>query len=220
MDRTMKAPSDDLDEDLERAGVPRALQSRSRLLRDTLIRISLDIARRRSFDEVGIVEICGLAGCSTGAFYARFPDKLTLFKAVMVKAAAESRPLLETIVREAPFEEILRRLLREQVRRFAEQDAFFRSAFRVSLADPEAWEPFRRNAHNLASVYVERVRAEPGVVAESIDEGRIRFAFQVMYGVLNNTLSNQPGPYTFADRAFPRLLGIAMRETMGLELRA
>lgn len=205
-----------LEEDFARAGVPPARQARSRTLRDGLIGISLEIARRRSFDEVGIVEICQAAGCSTGAFYSRFPDKLTLFKAVMVKAASESGPMLEAIVRETPFAQLLPRLVAEQVRRFHEQETFFRSAFRVSLVDPAAWEPFRRNAHDLASAYIARLHAEPSVEAGALDEARIRFAFQVMYGVLNNTVSHQPGPYTFADAAFPDLLVTALRATMGL----
>lgn len=216
----MSTQTADLEDDFERAGVPPAQQARSRTLRDGLISLSLEIARRRSFDDVGIVEICREAGCSTGAFYSRFPDKLTLFKAVMVKAAAESRPMLENVVRETPFDDILTRLVAEQVRRFHEQETFFRSAFRVSLADPEAWQPFRRNSHNLASAYIERVRAEPSIEPVSIDEARIRFAFQVMYGVLNNTVSQKPGPYTFTDAAFPPLLEVAMLSTMGLRRRS
>ncbi|WP_246543667.1 TetR/AcrR family transcriptional regulator [Novosphingobium profundi] len=212
----MNTQLSDLEADFERAGVPPAQQARSRTLRDELIRLSLEIARRRSFDDVGIVEICREAGCSTGAFYSRFPDKLTLFKAVMVKAAAESRPMLEAIVRETPFEQVLTRLVAEQVRRFHEQETFFRSAFRVSLADSEAWQPFRRNAHDLASAYVERVREEPSFASGAFDEGRIRFAFQVMYGVLNNTVSQKPGPYHLTDPEFPGLLEVAMRATMGL----
>ncbi len=209
-------PGANLDADFARAGVPPARQVRSRTLRDGLIRLSLEIARSRSFDDVGIIEICQEAGCSTGAFYARFPDKLTLFKAVMVKAASESGPLLEAIVRETPFEEILPRLVAEQVRRFHDQETFFRSAFRVSLVDPAAWEPFRRNAHALASAYIARVRGEPSLAGQDLDEARIRFAFQVMYGVLNNTVSQQPGPFTFADTAFAGLLETAMRATMGM----
>ncbi len=206
----------EIEEDLLKAGVIPALQLRSRTLRDRLIRESLEIARREPFDDVGIIEICAAAECSTGAFYSRFPDKITLFKAVMVFAAAESGPYLEEIVRTAPFDTILERLVRAQVERYARQGTFFRSAFKVSLDDAESWEPFRRNAQNLASAYLDRLSSLPNIDQNSISAEHVHFAFQVMYGVLNNTLSNRPGPFVLESQEFPRLLEEAMTATMKL----
>lgn len=206
----------DIEDDLARVGVTPALQSRSRTLRDRLIGEALAIARKQPFDDVSIIDICAAAGCSTGAFYSRFPDKITLFKAVMVFAAAESGPLLESIVREAPFGEIVPRLVAAQVERYLRHAMFFRSAFKVSLDSEQAWEPFRRNAHNLAGAYIERVLAVPGVDPDDLRIDRIRFAFQVMYGVLNNTLSNRPGPFVLESDEFPALLEEAMMATMDL----
>lgn len=206
----------DIEEDLANVGVIPALQSRSRTLRDRLIRESLTIARKEPFDTVSIIDICAAADCSTGAFYARFPDKITLFKAVMVFAAAESGPLLESIVRKAPFDEIVPKLVAAQVERYLRQATFFRSAFKVSLDSEQAWEPFRRNAHNLANAYIARIHALPGIDGAEVNLERVRFAFQVMYGVLNNALSNRPGPYVLESAEFPRLLEDAMLATMRL----
>lgn len=217
---TSLSPAFDVDEDLSRVGVIPAVQARSRALRDRLIRESLTIARQTAFDDISIIDICAAAGCSTGAFYSRFPDKITLFKAVMVFAAAESGPLLETIVRTAPFDEILTRLVATQVERYLGQTTFFRSAFKVSLDSSEAWEPFRRNAQNLASAYLERVASHPGIDQDSVSEDLIRFAFQVMYGVLNNTLSNRPGPFLLESGQFPGLLEESMMATMKLRYHA
>lgn len=208
----------EIEDDLARVGVMPALQSRSRTLRDRLIQVSLEIARKEPFDDVSIIDICAAAGCSTGAFYSRFPDKITLFKAVMVFAAVESGPLLETIVREAEFADILPRLVAAQVERYVRHATFFRSAFKVSLDAEQAWEPFRRNAHNLASTYLDRVFALPGIERDKVNVERVRFAFQVMYGVLNNTLINRPGPFVLESDEFPVLLEDAMMATMGLPL--
>jgi hypothetical protein len=41
-------------------------------------------------------------------------------------------------------------------------------------------------------------------------EQRIRFAFQIMYGTLNNMILIDPGPFTLQDAATPRLLATAM----------
>lgn len=206
----------DIEDDLLRVGVIPALQSRSRTLRDRLIQESLAISRKVPFDDVSIIDICASAQCSTGAFYSRFPDKITLFKAVMVFAAAESGPLLERIVREEKFEDILPKLMHAQVDRYLRQKTFFRSAFKVSLECEEAWEPFRRNAHNLATAYIQRVLDVGGVDRDRVSVDRIRFAFQVMYGVLNNTLSNRPGPFVLESDIFPEMLQESVMATMKL----
>ena len=217
--RVMEASlAPDIEDDLTRVGVIPAQQSRSRTLRDRLIRESLDIARRVPFDDVSINDICAAAQCSTGAFYSRFPDKITLFKAVMVFAAAESGPLLERLVRDEDFAHILPKLMAAQVDRYMRQKTFFRSAFKVSLDCEEAWEPFRRNARNLATAYIDRVFGLPGLDRSSVNVDRIRFAFQVMYGVLNNSLINRPGPFVLESAQFARLLEEAVVATMDLPI--
>jgi AcrR family transcriptional regulator len=208
----------DIEDDLAKVGVVPATQARSRALRDSLIREALAMARRKPFDEAGIIDICTAVGCSTGAFYARFPDKITLFKAVMVFAAAESGPMLERIVRQEAFEDILPKLVNAQVERYLRHDTFFRSAFKVSLDSEQAWEPFRRNAYNLASAYIERVLERPDIDRSQVSAEKVRFGFQVMYGVLNNTLSNRPGPYVLESEEFPALLQHAMVATMALPI--
>ncbi|WP_395396686.1 TetR/AcrR family transcriptional regulator [Novosphingobium sp. BL-8A] len=208
-----------IEDDLARVGVMPAQQSRSRTLRDRLIQESLEIARKVPFDDVSIIDICAAAQCSTGAFYSRFPDKITLFKAVMVFAAAESGPLLENIVRDEAFEDILPKLVSAQVDRYLSQQTFFRSAFKVSLDSEQAWEPFRRNSQNLASAYIDRVLAAPEIDQTGVNEERIRFAFQIMYGVLNNTLSNRPGPFFLESREFSQLLKESLVATMNLPIR-
>ena len=209
----------DIEENLTKVGVIPTLQARSRTLRDRLIQEALRIARKVPFDDVSINEVCAAADCSTGAFYSRFPDKVTLFKAVMIFAAAESGPMLESMVRTLPFEEILPKLMARQVERFQEQETFFRSAFKVSLDSPEAWEPFRRNANSLANAFLERVQSHPDIDQEQVRSDQVQFAFQVMYGVLNNTIINRPGPFLIQNKDFPILLQEAMLATMQLPLR-
>ncbi|CCA90434.1 TetR family transcriptional regulator (plasmid) [Novosphingobium sp. PP1Y] len=209
----------DIEENLTKVGVIPTLQARSRTLRNRLIQEALRIARKVPFDDVSIHEICAAAGCSTGAFYSRFPDKITLFKAVMIFAAAESGPMLESMVRSLPFEEILPKLMAKQVERFQKQETFFRSAFKVSLDSPEAWEPFRRNANSLAKAYLERVQSHPDIDQERVKPDRVLFAFQVMYGVLNNTVINRPGPFLIESEDFPLLLRESMLAAMHLPLR-
>ncbi len=75
---------------------------------------------------------------------------------------------------------------------------------------------FRRNAHNLATAYIQRVLDVDGVDRDRVSVDRIRFAFQVMYGVLNNTLSNRPGPFVLESDIFPEMLQESVMATMKL----
>ncbi|MXO67145.1 TetR family transcriptional regulator [Altererythrobacter endophyticus] len=209
------ASDGDWEEELAAAGVAPTLQKRSREMRDRLIGTSLEIARTIPFEQISVLDLCQATGCSTGAFYARFPDKNTLFRAVMLASAAQSRPLLERIIKETPFDKILPILIDSQVQRFRNQIDFFRAAFRVSLECSDAWSPFRRNSQRLANTYLTRLRAEEGIDQDAIDEGRVHFAFQIMYGVLNNTALNRPGPYNFESPEFPALLQDAMEMMIG-----
>jgi AcrR family transcriptional regulator len=203
-------------DELKLAGVLPAQQSRSRALRDRLIVEGLRLARTRSFDEVSIADLCGAAGCSIGAFYARFPDKITLFRAVMISAAAGSGPAMEAVVENEPFENIIPALVVAQVKRFRENEIFFRTAFKISLEDRDSWEPFRRNSHALADAYLARMRQQPHLEVTQPLEDRVRFAFQLMYGVLNNTILNRPGPFFLENPAFARHLQDSIIATIGI----
>lgn len=207
--------SEHWEDDLAAAGVSPTLQERSRAMRDRLIGTSLEIARRIPFEQISVLDLCQATGCSTGAFYARFPDKNTLFRAVMAASASQSGPLLEKLVRETPLDNIIPRMIALQVRRFCEHAPFFRAAFRVSLECSDAWAPFRRNSNALASSYLERLRQEPRINPSDINENNVRFAFQIMYGVLNNTVMNRPGPFDFTSPEFPKLLEHAMVAMIG-----
>ena len=217
---TMAESGNSENEGLKRAGVLPAQQLRSRALRDRLIAEGMRLARARPFHDVAIADLCAAANCSTGAFYARFPDKLTLLKAVMVSAAAESRPLFEAIVNGSPFDQIIRDLVAAQVARFQAYETFYRSAFKVSLDDGAAWTPFRQNASGLADCYISRLRSEPSIDGVSIDEDKVRFAFQIMYAMLNNTILNRPGPFHLPDPEFATLLEASMIAAMGIHFPA
>ncbi|RKF23012.1 TetR/AcrR family transcriptional regulator [Altericroceibacterium spongiae] len=203
------------EEDLAAAGVAPTRQRRSREMRDRLIGTSLEIARRIPFEQISVLDLCQATGCSTGAFYARFPDKNTLFRAVMVASAAQSGPLLEKLVREAPFDRILPILIEAQVRRFREHEDFYRAVLRVSLECSDAWTPFRRNGQRLGQVYLDRLRGEPHIDPARISEKHVRFAFQSMYAMLNSSVMNRPGPFDIDSPEFPRLMEESMSMMIG-----
>ncbi|MCW2392694.1 AcrR family transcriptional regulator [Sphingobium sp. B1D7B] len=209
--------SEDLDERLDRAGAFPAQQERSKQMRDMLIESGLSLAKRLSYDQLSVARICAEAGCSTGAFYARFPDKKAFFKALIVKHAISSRAQSRQRLGQVPFDDLLNEMIASLVRAYMGNAVFLRSAIQVSLEEPEAWEPFRRNSHELADFLIERIKVEPSIVQSSVHEPTIRFAVQVLLGTLNNALINRPGPIFLEDPDFPILLRNAVQTTMSLE---
>jgi len=208
--------SEDLDERLDRAGAFPAQQERSKQMRDMLIETGLSLARQLSYDQLSVARICAEAGCSTGAFYARFPDKKAFFKALIVKHTMNSRAQSRQSLDQVPFDDLLNEMIARLVRAYVSNVVFLRSAVQVSLEEPEAWEPFRRNSHELAAYLLARIRVEPSIDQSSVHEPTIRFAVQVLLGTLNNAFINRPGPLFLEDPEFPVLLRNAVEKTMSL----
>ncbi|BAK67181.1 putative TetR family transcriptional regulator [Sphingobium sp. SYK-6] len=206
----------DLEEQLRTAGAFPAQQQRSKQMRDALLETGLALARRVDFEDLSVARICADAGCSTGAFYARFPDKVSFFKALIIKHAMSSRAQSQAQLDAVPFRDMLGATIRRMVRAYLANAIFLRSAVKVSLEDPEAWEPFRRNSHELANYLLERIRAESTIDQASVKEPAIRFAVQMLLAALNNSLLNRPGPVFLEDEMFPVLLEDAVEKVMGL----
>jgi hypothetical protein len=60
------------------------------------------------------------------------------------------------------------------------------------------------------------MRQQPHLEVTQPLEDRVRFAFQLMYGVLNNTILNRPGPFFLENPAFARHLQDSIIATIGI----
>lgn len=188
---------------IDPAGALPAKQARSRATRDALIKAGRRLVETRDFDELSVAEIAQAAGCSVGAFYFRFADKDGFFRALVADALGDGSAI-QAALHQAAADEIAARMVALTLAFYRRRRGLLRAAIRRSMSDPTIWEPLRRRGHAMADVLVRRL-AGPGPVPAELEQ-RTRFALQVLYGTLNNTILIAPGPFQLEDEAFEREL--------------
>lgn len=194
----------------ERTGALPARQVRSRRTRDQLLAAGFRLIEERDFEAVSIADIATAAGCSVGAFYFRFVDKDTYFRAMIAHRLSEARGALQAML-EAAGGDPLHVLVSAVVETFRRRPGFLRAALRKSMADPSVWEPLRAHGRFVADQFLARLSRDSAQQPSPDAELRIRFAFQIMNGTLINALVNAPGPLQIDHPALTAELVRAMR---------
>jgi AcrR family transcriptional regulator len=200
---------------LDLPGVTLPRQSRSRALMLTLMERALEMLRTRSFDQLAIAKLCAAAGCTAGSFYARFESKDAFLRALQHAVVTDSAVAIRARVeaprfRNLPLDGMVARIVEGAVRWNRRYEGLSRASLRATDGDPNAWAPLRDLGRVQSSLSVplllERLAAERGRPAAAADEERVRFAFLVLFGTLNNIVLVNPGPYGLHDAETPRLL--------------
>jgi AcrR family transcriptional regulator len=173
----------------------RIRQKRGQVTYDALIDTAFALLDEKEFDEISVAELAQKAGYSVGAFYARFRSKHELFDAMVLRHVQNRRA-----VRKRQFEtigdaELLRELLGETVRYYWSRRRFWRAALIRSIREPEFWAPMRKLSHEFADALLARLAARAGRVLTEQEEANVRFAVQLAFGLINNTILNRPGPF-------------------------
>jgi hypothetical protein len=79
------------------------------------------------------------------------------------------------------------------------------------MRDPEFWEPVRKLSHELADGLIAKIEGETGRRPTAADETNLRFAIQMAFGLINNTIINRPGPIFMDQKEFTDSLTRAFR---------
>ncbi len=90
---------------------------------------------------------------------------------------------------------LLHDLLDETVRYYWGRRRFWRAALIRSIREPEFWAPMRKLSHEFADALLARIRARAGRTLTKTEEANARFAVQLAFGLINNTILNRPGPF-------------------------
>ena len=178
----------------------RIRQKRSQLTYDALIETCFAMLQEKEFDEISIAELARKAGYSVGAFYARFHSKDELFDAMVARHLDNRRKTRQQQFATAADETLITELLEETVHYYWERRHFWRAALIRSMRDPDFWTPIRKLSHEFADALIARVVARSGRAPSSQEEANLRFAAQLTFGTINNTILNRPGPF-FMDQA-------------------
>ncbi len=192
-------------------GVLPVKQRRGEQTRDRLLSAGMRLIARRDFDSMSVAEIAGAAGCSVGAFYQRFRDKDAFFGALVAQYVSEARATTATLFAEHNDDRLIGALVAATALRFRNHAGLIRAAIRRRMEDAAVWEPVRRLGHFVADSFVAWRTARIGRALTAEEIGATRFAFQVLYGTLNNALVNQPGPLGLEDADFVVQLERAFR---------
>ena len=192
-------------------GVLPAKQRRGERTRDRLLAAGQRLIARRDFDSMSVAEIAQAAGCSVGAFYQRFRDKDAFFGALIAQYAAEARATTIAVFASSGDESLIGALVTATAERFRNNAGLIRAAIRRRMEDAEIWEPIRLHGYFAADCFIERLAARRGRKLTADEIVATRFAFQVLYGTLNNAIVNQPVPLNLMDDAFVIQLERAFR---------
>ena len=195
-------------------------QSRSQKTRDRLLAAGFKLLRRKHFDELSVADIARAANCAVGSFYQRFFDKDQYFFALAELRRTQSRAQLEDWYQDVKLGSIVERAIEREFDFVLEHPDFWRAALRRGTTDPAFWEEFRALGKTSVDRFIEVYETLLGRELKVDEQERIRFAFQMVRGTMNNTLINQPGPLSLEDAGFRRQIERAFRLVAGIEDKA
>ncbi len=116
--------------------------------------------------------------------------------------ASVARYLNEERWAETPPRQIVEKTMRFLLTGCHNNRGVIRASLKHATTRPEEWLPHQKNGQEivdrLVALLVPRL---PGPAEEA--EQRVRFAMQVVFGMIVNAVLNDPGPLTLADERLP-----------------
>ncbi len=191
-------------------------QTRARKTRDRFLAAGFKLLRRKHFDELSVADIARTAGCAVGSFYLRFVDKDQYFLAIAEVRREQSRGLLATWYEGATLESVVKKAVVRELEFVLEHPNFWRAALRKGATDPTFWQEFRELGRESVVRYIDCHSQLLGRALTEEEIERVRFAFQMVRGTLNNTLMNQPGPFQLEDEVFRSQMERAFQLVAGI----
>ena len=182
------------------AAEQRIRQKRGQITYDALIETCFDLLQEKDFDEISIADLSQKAGYSVGAFYARFRSKDELFDAMVMRHLDGRRKVRSSQFAEGAPSTLIHDVLEETVNYYWGRRRFWRAALIRSMREPEFWAPMRNLSHEFADSLIAHMATRAGRPLKAEEEANVRFAVQVTFGTINNTILNRPGPF-FMDQA-------------------
>ena len=193
-------------------------QARSRKTRDALIAAAWKLLQKHPWELIAISDLVKVAGCSVGAFYARFADKEALLEALASeyleerwKAREQAFASLGTDADYAAYAIVstYQHIMRHQ--------NFWHAALVKGAGDPHFWEPFRASGQRLVQLTVACREHRLGRRLTGREIQHMRFAFQMANGAINNGIVNRPGPLLPGTSEFEAELVRGFKAVAGLE---
>ncbi len=192
-------------------------QSRSQKTYDALIKKGFKLLKKMEYDDITVAELSRVAGYSVGAFYTRFRSKDEYFDALVAHHLINRSEIIDHLFSKYSGVEVVDELVKDLVRYYWINLRFWRAALVRSMRDQEFWEPIRKSGHATADRVIDKISNLAGRPLTDLEQTNIRFAFQVVFGTINNTIINQPGPIYMDQELFEEQLTKAFRLVSDIE---
>jgi len=196
-------------------------QRRARETEQALLSAGRQLLAERDFAAVSVAQIAAACQVSVGAFYGRFRDKMAFFDALRTVVMEESdasvaRYMAQHRWSEVPTRQIVEKTMRFLVNGCHNNRGVIRASLKHATTRPEEWLPHQKNGHEiverLVALLVPRL---PG--AADANEMRVRFAMQMVFGMLVNAVLNNPGPLPLDDERLPGEMTCMVAAYLGLD---
>ena len=186
-------------------------QKRSKITYEALIKAGFRLLKKKEWDSITVAELSRSAGYSVGAFYTRFRSKEELLDALAAHHRKTRKAAMERLFSSHHNDNFIDELIKDIVHYQKNNRNFWRIAQSRGMRDPEFWEPIRLAGHDVASKTIEMLSEQADRPLTDEEEINVRFAFQITFGALNNTIINRPGPIFMEQKLFVEKLAQAFR---------
>ena len=193
-----------------------AKQQRSRETRDQLLAAGWKLLARNPWEDIGVNDIVKAAKSSVGSFYSRFADKDAFFDSLASQYLERGRLKREEFIRTLePAGDYVTPMIMGIYHGILANRHFWFAAILKGVRVPGFWGPFREAGLLWSDEFMRLRSVELKRVLSAQEQRDIRFAFQMMNGVINNALINRPGPIMIETREFQRALVRGFRAVAG-----
>jgi AcrR family transcriptional regulator len=194
-----------------------AKQRRSRETRDALLAAGWTLLATTSWDRLSVNDLVAEAESSVGSFYSRFADKDSYFDSLASQWLERRRAeTLALFGRLNSSDDYVDAIIMDVYRSVLGSRNFWHAAIIRGVGVPDFWVPFRESGLRRIKEFL-RLRSEELDRTLSDEEIRnIRFAFQMVNGVINNGILNRPGPIMIETREFEVALVRSFKAVAGL----
>jgi AcrR family transcriptional regulator len=199
------------------AAEQRIRQKRGQITYDALIDTCFAQLQDKDFDEISVAELAQKAGYSVGAFYARFRSKEELFDAMVMRHLDARRRTRNEQFEKGAAATLIHDVLEETVHYYWGRRRFWRAALIRSMREPEFWAPMRKLSHEFADALIAHMAGRAGRSLTAQEGANVRFAVQLAFGTINNTILNRPGPFLMDEALFVQNLVRAFRLVSGYD---
>ncbi|MDD9908471.1 MAG: TetR/AcrR family transcriptional regulator [Ahrensia sp.] len=188
-------------------GVQPATQQRSIRIRDEFVEAGVTALNKMRFDELKVSHLAELSGNSVGSFYTRFADKDAFIGALRAYAIAS---ITREFVAHFTVDKLQQSERNEALGQLVDllSDIFtsrYRGVLRESLLrilDPDdPWARMRQSAQEITTILNDALSHSFPEYGEAETHIRLRFAFQLIVGVLQNDLINDYHVFSTRDHS-------------------